>query len=242
MGDPLYAEDLAFVQAQGFGGFAAGAIAQVIPWLVASGAKRVIDVGCGAGVTTKALVEAGFETLALDPSAELLAVARASAPGAEFRQASAYDVELGPCDAVLALGEPLTYHAPEADADGLVRGFFQRAAKALRGGGLLVFDLIEADGETLDARGWTSGPDWAVLYETREDRARKRLVRSIETFRRQEDGRYRRASEVHHVRLFDRTEVVGWLEAEGFDVEVAAAYGSFALARRRVAFRATRRP
>jgi len=241
MSEPLYGEDLAFVQASGFGGFAAAAIAEVIPKLAARGVTRVIDVGCGAGVTTKALLEAGFETLAVEPSRGLLAFAREAAPGAEFRLGSAYDVELAPCDAVLALGEPLTYHEPDADADALVRGFFRKAGRMLRDGGLLIFDVIETDGDPLDGRGWASGPDWAVLYESREDRSARHLVRTIETFRLAQDGSYRRSAEVHSVRLFDRRAVTTWLEQEGFEVQVDMAYGRFDLAPRRVAFTATRR-
>ena len=79
-----YDEDLAFIQALGFGEVAAAAIAAVIPRLTARGARRVIDVGCGAGVSTKALVEAGFDTLAIEPSAALLALAREAAPTARF--------------------------------------------------------------------------------------------------------------------------------------------------------------
>jgi hypothetical protein len=53
-------------------------------------------------------------------------------------------------------------------------------------------------------------------------------------------GSYRRGSEVHHVRLFERTAVKSWLEQVGFEVEIATAYATFALPRRRVAFYATR--
>jgi SAM-dependent methyltransferase len=237
----LYGDDLAFVQAHGFGGFAAAAIAEVIPKLSARGVTRVIDVGCGAGATTKALLEAGFETLAIEPSPCLLAFAREAAPGAEFRLGSAYDVELAPCDAILALGEPLTYHERDADAEALVRGFFRKAGRVLRDDGLLIFDVIETAGSPLDGRGWASGADWAVLYESHEDRPARRLVRSIETFRLAEDGGYRRSGEVHSVRLFDRRAVTTWLAEEGFEVEVHTAYGRFDLPPRRVAFIATRR-
>src|SRR5262245_53980024 len=142
MSPPLYGDDLAFVQANGFGGFAARAIAELIPKLKARGVTRVIDVGCGAGVTTQALLEAGFETLAVEPSPALVAVAREAAKGAEFRLASAYETEFPACDAILAIGEPLTYHRLDSDADTLVRHFFRQANHALRGGGLLIFDVI----------------------------------------------------------------------------------------------------
>ena len=236
----FYEDDLAFIQAVGFGKLAAAAMAAVIPKLKARGAQRVIDVGCGAGVTTKALVDAGFDTLAIEPSTALLELARQAAPLAEFRQASAYDVALDDCDAILAIGEGLTYHAPTENAEARLRGFFGSASRALREGGLMVFDLIETGDPSLNSSAWKTGPDWAVLSASEEDAELMQLTRSIETFRNVGGGAYRRGSEVHHVRLFERSAVSSWLEQAGFEVETTTAYGAFALPRRRVAFFATR--
>jgi SAM-dependent methyltransferase len=239
---PLYEEDLAFIHAAAFGELAANATAALIPNLTARGARRVADVGCGAGVSTKALVDAGFETLAIEPSAALLAIARQAAPSARFQHASAYDVTLDSCDAILALGEALTYHSPSQDAEARLQDFIRKASRALGTGGLLAFDLIETGGQPLDARAWRAGPDWAVLSSTHEDAEANRLTREIETFRDVGGGAYRRGREVHHVRLFDRAVVVSWLEQAGFEVEVATTYGGvLALPQRRLAFYASRR-
>jgi trans-aconitate methyltransferase len=80
----LYDEALAFIHASGFGELASAAAAAMIPTLRARGARRVVGVGCGAGVSTKALVDAGFETLAIESSAALLDIARRCAPSARF--------------------------------------------------------------------------------------------------------------------------------------------------------------
>ena len=104
-------------------------------------------------------------------------------------------MDLPRCEAILALSEPLTYHEPDVDADLLVQQFFHKAAAALAPGGLLIFDIISADGPSLDNKGWKTGDDWAILWETVETRAQQRLVRSIETFRATGD-RYRRAQEL----------------------------------------------
>lgn len=237
----LYRDDLAFVQARGFGDLAAAAAAAVIPRLLAHAARRVVDVGWGAGVSTKAFVDAGFETLAIEPSGALLELARQNAPRARFQQASAYDAALEPCDAVLAFGEALTYHDASDDAEVRIRGFFERAAGALSSRGLLVVDLIETGDPPLDAHGWKAGPDWAVLSASHENVETQRLSREIETFRDAGDGTYRLTREVHQVRVFDRHAVTSWLTLAGFEVETATAYGTFKLARRRVAFFASRR-
>jgi SAM-dependent methyltransferase len=241
---PLYDEDLAYIQAVAFSALANGAMPAVIDRLRASRTpvRRVIDVGCGAGVSTRALVGAGFDTWAIEPSPSLLAIARNTAPGARFTLGSVYDVALEPCEAILALGEPLTYHAPEIDADARLRALCERAARALAPGGLMIFDLIEAEGAPLDARGWSSGDDWAILYETREERSVRGLIRSIETFRRPvaDAIAYRRSREAHHVRTFATRDVQQWIEDAGFSVETADRYGAYPLAPRRRAFFATR--
>lgn len=237
---PLYDDDLAFIQAEGFGELAAAAATALIPRLRARDARRVIDVGCGAGVTTRALTNAGFETIAIEPSEALLALARRAAPTALFRSGSAYEAKLDPCDGILAVGEVLTYHPPAEDAEARLRGFFLRASGALRSGGLLMFDLIETGSPALDARAWKTGANWAVLAESHEDVESRRLTRRIETFRDVGDGSYRRRSELHHVRIFERLAVTAWLERVGFDVEATSSYGAFELPRRRIAFCATR--
>ena len=143
------------------------------------------------------------------------------------------------CEAVVAIGEALTYHEGE-DAEARVRDFFRRAHDALPGGGMLIFDVIELGEPRLSARTWRSGDDWAVLVNTSEEQNSRILVREIETFRKVGED-YRRGRELHRVRLFDGTEVCGWLETVGFRVRRALAYGEFRLPPRRRAFFCTRR-
>ncbi len=239
----LYGSDLARIQAEAFGDLARDASPELVSILHASSipVRRVYDVGCGAGVTTRALVEARFETTAIEPSPDLYAIARANAPRATFVNVSAYDVELDACEAVLAIGEVLTYHPLDVDGDARVRSFFEKIARALASGGRLIFDVIDADGPSLDAKSYKQTDEWTLLWETREDRSAARLTRLVETFVRENDGRYRRTSETHHVRLFREAAVRGWLINAGFDVHVSRSYGSVPLAPRRVAYVATRR-
>jgi SAM-dependent methyltransferase len=232
----MYGEDLAHVHASAFGAFAASAAREVVSRLPRGG--RVIDIGCGAGVTTRALLDAGFEATGIDVSPALLAIARRAAPEASFVEASAYDAELFPCDVVLAVGEVLGYHPPDADGAARVRGFIAKVARVLGPGGLFAFDLVGTGAPSLDGKGWRSEAGWAVLHETSEGQGR--LTRTIETFVR--DGSvYRRAREVHHVQLFGEDEVRGWLADSGFEVEIARAYAGEPLLPRRYAVFATRR-
>ena len=237
----LYQSDLAYVHATAFEDFARGAADEIIRRLRAAEipVRTVLDVGCGAGPLTKALVEAGFDVTGVDTSAELLDLARANVPKARFIHASAYDVEIRGYDAVVAVGEPLTYHVNAAAADELIRNFLQRVAEALPAGGLLIFDVIGAGEPSLAARTWRSGDDWAVLVETTENQTERNLVRNIEVFR-QVGQVYRRSHEVHRVRLFDVPELCTLLSSLGFATETAQSYGAQPLPPRRHAIFATR--
>ena len=197
-----------------------------------------LDVGCGAGPLAKTLLEAGFEVTGMDTSVELLEIARSVIPAARFLNASAYDTPIPACEAVAALGEPLTHHEG-SNADQLVNGFFQSVSSVLPPGGLLIFDMIELGEPSLSGRSWSLGDDWAVLVETAENQSKRILVREIETFRRIGEF-YRRGREVHKVRLFDTNALCAELSSCGFTVKTAKSYGGQPLPPRRRVFIATR--
>lgn len=238
---PLYAQDVAYIHATAFGEFAQSAAPEIVRLLKAAAIPigSVVDLGCGAGVLSAAMVEAGFDVTGVDNSADLLAIATAAVPHARFVKASIYGFQIPACEAIVAIGEPLTYHAEGAAADHLVRSFFQQAAGILPPGGMLIFDVIETGEPSLAGRFWRSGLDWAVLVDTAEDQASRTLIRTIETFR-DVGGLYRRGHEIHRVRLFDTKEVASLLAGCGFATETAQAYGTERLAPRRRAFLCTR--
>jgi hypothetical protein len=74
----------------------------------------------------------------------------------KYYQASAYEQPLSSCEAILAIGEPLTYHSPTDNAEQKLKGFFAKAAAVLSTGGQLIFDMISSQGELLNARSWRS--------------------------------------------------------------------------------------
>lgn len=242
MTDPgLYQHDLAYIHATAFEGLARGAASGILELLAAASrpVRRVVDIGCGAGPLSAILADAGYEVTGIDPSAALLDIARSRTRGPAFLTGSAYEVPLPECDAILAVGEALTYHDDLSSADASVEHFFRRAWRAMPGGGLLLFDVIETGQPPLSGKTWAAGEDWAVLVETVEDSLTRSLERRIETFVRRE-GAYRRSREVHRVRLFDTGTLLKQLRETGFIVDTATTYGAYPLASRRLVFRAVR--
>src|SRR6056297_452665 len=55
--------------------------------------ERILDIGCGDGTLTQALVEAGAETVGVDASPEMVAAARARGLDARIADAAALPFE-----------------------------------------------------------------------------------------------------------------------------------------------------
>jgi len=239
---PAYQDDLSYVHHVGFGGLANGAAPGLLALLQEAGIREglVVDLGCGSGLWVRELTEAGYEALGIDSSAAMIELARAVAPKARFVVASLFDVELPPCDAVTALGEPFSYIPEGMDAPPPLTDLFERVAQALRPGGLFLFDLVVRSRQRpMTYRTWAEGQDWAVLVEVAEDLPASRLTREIVTFR-QVGETWRRSHETHRVASYDRAGIERDLRRAGFSVRASRKYGDYELPPRRLAFRARR--
>jgi SAM-dependent methyltransferase len=234
----LYGDDLAAIHNAGYGFHWQGAAPAILQWLREAGIVRgaVVDLGCGGGQWLARLAEEGYQPVGVDGSRAMLRTARKNAPSVKLIHGSFAEVDLPSCDAVTSLGEPLNYL-------GGAQSFKQtlnNVHRSLRPGGLFIFDVREPPQAPVETRiAAKVGEDWACVSIIDEDPSDQRLVRRITTFCRH--GRaYRRAEEVHELKLYPKEEVRRWLNDLGFRVRTFRRYGVYRLTPRQVVFVARR--
>jgi SAM-dependent methyltransferase len=103
------------------------------------GGKDALDVACGTGKSFLPLLGRGYEVVARDVSPEMVALARAKAPGVDVAVADmrALELEGRRFDLVTCLDDAVNHLLDEAS----LRAAFREAAAALRPDGVYVFDL-----------------------------------------------------------------------------------------------------
>jgi hypothetical protein len=126
--------------------------------------------------------------------------------------------------AVTAIGEAVSYLF-DRRGGGTMDHLCRRVHRALSPGGLFVLDFREGGrpGRGL-GRSYREGKGWAVLVDAGRDRRRREVTRHITVFRKV-GAAYRRAHEIHRLRLRGRSEVAAALRAAGFRVTTLRGYG-----------------
>jgi SAM-dependent methyltransferase len=212
--DRLYGPDLALIHDAGFGDFARSAAPGVLRRLPAG--AFVVELGCGSGILTESLVAAGHEVVGVDSSEAMLSLAEQRVPEARFEHASLHDMLMPACDALVAVGEVVSY------GEHRLARTFAHWAEALRPGGIALFDAATVDREA--RRSWRSGDGWTVAVEASIDG--RLLTRRIETSRRIHSG-WRRDAEIHVLRLYSADELLALLSEAGLAARVLEdGYGS----------------
>jgi SAM-dependent methyltransferase len=98
----------------------------------------ILDLCCGSGHVSQALIEHGHEVVGVDGSARLLGYAQTNAPTAEFHHADARNFALASeFHGAICLNDSLN-HIMTADELGAV---FRNVFRVLQPGGWLLFDL-----------------------------------------------------------------------------------------------------
>ena len=236
MNSAIYQDDLAYIHHVGFGDFSRRAAPELIRILKRAGIRKgvLLDLACGSGIWARHAQRAGFQVLGVDQSLTMIRLAKSNAPKARFQCNSLYDFDLPDCDVITVLGEGLNY-LPAKGPGPAVDPFFKKAARALRPGGMLIFDVMVSGGPRMNYRSWKVGSDWAVLFEASEPIRNKQLTRWNVIFRKAKVG-WRRSEEKHRVRLFRSKDVVRSLRRAGFAVRMSSRYGRMRLLPRRRVF------
>src|SRR5438874_3349607 len=224
--EPYYRDDLALVHHLGFG-FHAGMCAPGILRLLEPVRERdglVLELGCGSGLLTKYLVDAGHRVIATDASPAMLDLARQTAPGAEdIRVLVMPDDPMPACDAVVSIGHPVSY-LPDEPA---VLRALTNAADALKPGGVYAIDIEDLRWAEVRGNAPASGrvgDDWAIVLEY-ENPTPERFARKMACFVRNDDGTWRRDDETHWNTLIDTSTVPALLAEHGVDAECRSAFG-----------------
>jgi SAM-dependent methyltransferase len=223
---PYYRDDLALVHHRGFG-FHAEACAPGILSLLEPVRQRhglVLEIGCGSGLLTEQLVNAGHRVVASDASPAMLRLAQEVASGAEqVLRLTLPDDAVPEVDAIVGIGHALNY-LPNADA---IERALLSLARALRPGGVLAIDVCDVEwGAThTDASIGRVGADWAIISRFSLP-SPDRYVRDMATFVRNDDGSWRRDDERHDNVLIDTSKIPALLASEGLRVEVRSSFGA----------------
>jgi SAM-dependent methyltransferase len=227
---PYYRNDLARVHHLGYG-FHADECAPGILSLLEPVRERdglVVELGCGSGLLTRYLVDAGLRVVATDASPAMLDIARSYVGDAlEIHRLVLPDDPIPRADAIVSIGHVLNY-LPDADA---INRALAAIASALLPQGLLAIDLCDrsyheaASAPDVRAR---ATDDWAIINE-RSLPSPDRFVRQMATFTRNDDGSWRRDDERHENVLVETSAVPALLSEHGIQAHVGTGFGAVEL-------------
>lgn len=189
----------------------------------------IAELGCGTGAMTKRFLEFGYHIQAFDLAEEMLAAARDKCKE-EMKQGKVsffhgdmrfFTVE-EPVQAVISLCDSVNYLIEPGDLEKL----FQAVKKALRPGGVFIFDLktlwlyqnAMADNVFAQTRDHA-----AYIWENYFDEETRLNEYALTLFLAQADGSYARCEEIHLQRAYVPEEIFAAAQRAG--LQVAHIYG-----------------
>src|SRR5689334_18189092 len=202
----FYGPDQAAIHHERFGALAADAARLVLGELHRAGIRSgtVVDLGSGSGIYAAALIDAGYDVVGVDLSPDMVALARATAPGGTFTVGSVHDFAIPPGTvAVTALGEVLNYATDHRAGLDALAATAARVRGALAPNGVFVFDVATPGraGPRPEQGRYVEGEGWAIGVRFAEHREPPELERFVTMFMRDGDA-YRRVEEHHVLRLY----------------------------------------
>ncbi|MCA1846134.1 MAG: class I SAM-dependent methyltransferase [Actinobacteria bacterium] len=224
---PYYQPDLALVHHLGFGSHADACAPGILKLLdpIRERGGLVLELGCGSGLLTGHLTNAGHHVIATDASPAMVELAKQHAAGAEdFQVLLLPDDPLPPADAIVSVGHVVSYLD---DQNGVERALIAMAA-ALRPDGVLAIDIcdLEWGAARQDVPNYSRVEDhWAIITKFSVP-SPDRFVREITTVLRNADGSWRRDDERHDNVLLDTKELPALLGPHGLDLTVGTSFGT----------------
>lgn len=218
-----YRSDLARIHHEGFG-FHADRVAPGILGLLAPLLDRdglVLELGCGSGLLTKYLVDAGHRVLATDASPAMVELARDYVPGASVEVLRLPDDPLPPADAIVSVGHAMSYLDDEQQIDRAL----DAVAAALEPDGVLAFDICDlrwGAARRGDPPKLWFGDDWVLT--TRFSLFDDRIFRREMTMFVRAGELWRREDETHDNVLIDTARIPEFLGRFGVDAEVRSGF------------------
>lgn len=213
----FYPADLARIHDEGFGEFARAAACELLKRLPPS--SRVVELGCGTGISSEILCHAGHDVMGIDLSPDMLAIARRRAPKAEFRHGSIWAAEIPACTAATAIGEVINYAADARAAEERLPELFARVRAALEPEGIFLLDFA-TPGRATGRVHLAEGRDWRIESRTLEHTGVMERHMTI-------TARGQVREEVHRLRLYHSDVVGSALRTAGFVPEQLDRYCDF---------------
>lgn len=176
---------------------------------------KVLDLCCGSGDFTTRLLARGYSVTGIEGSARMLDFAREKAPGAVLLHQDARSFDLPPeFDAAFSTFDSLNHvlELPELCA------VFANVARALRPGGLFVFDMnMEENFQSYWHGAWANVQDTEVGITRGSYDSSKQLGRAdITVFRLESDGSWSRSDTSVMERCYAEREILSSLSRSGF--------------------------
>lgn len=193
--------------------------------------QPVLELGCGTGHVALSFLERGYRVTAVDPSENMLVLARESASRfIDSGQASFVRSELDRVEAAEGHGLCLAVH-DDFNHFGSVEALaacFGLAHRAVAGGGLFVFDLHTRHGlQRLNNVIIEDNQQAMAAIRGIYDGDRERLLVKFTGFLRDDDGRFDRFDELLVSHAFDLDRVSEALKDSGWDEFHFAKYTDF---------------
>ena len=179
-----------------------------------------LDIGCGNGYFTRALIKAGYSVTGIDISAQMLDTAQKLALKegirAEFLLGDITKLRVnGKKDFCIAINDCINYIPKDK-----LKSAFSRVHNCLKKGGTFIFDISSSDklkntiGNNLFAE---DKEDISYIWFNRLEG--DSVTMDLTFFERLEDGNYKRYDERHIQYIYEEDELLSALKEAGFDAK-----------------------